>query len=217
MGTKNYFLVNFILKFNYLVTGKYIMSKNVLLVNGHQYWEIAKGELNKSLIELASRVLTQKGYTIKTTNVEEDYQSQEEVEKILWADVIIFQMPVYWFSFPWKFKKYIDEVYMTGYGTLFNDDGRTRSDPNKKYGSGGLLQGKKYMLSTTWNAPLEAFEEPEQIFEGRNVDEVFFYFHKAQQFVGMEYLPAFACYDVLKNPNIDNDFKRYEAHLNQFF
>jgi len=56
--------------------------------------------------------------------------------------------------------------------------------------------------SDTCNAPLEAFEDAGQIFEGKDVDGVFFYFHKAQQFVGMERLPAFACYDVLKNPNI---------------
>ena len=73
------------------------------------------------------------------------------------------------------------------------------------------------MLSITCNAPLEAFEEAGQIFEGKDVDGVFFYFHKAQQFVGMEHLPAFSCYDVLKNPNIEADFERYEKHLNKLF
>jgi modulator of drug activity B len=36
------------------------------------------------------------------------------------------------------------------------------------------------MLSITCNAPLKAFEDAGQIFEGKDVDEVFFYFHKAQ-------------------------------------
>ncbi len=193
------------------------MGKNVLLINGHQYWEISKGKLNKSMIDFANKVLTQKGYTAKNTHVEDAYDPKEEVEKLMWADFIIFQTPVYWFSIPWMFKKYIDEVYMAGYGIMFDDDGRTRSDPSKKYGSGGLMQGKKYMLSITCNAPLEAFETAGQIFEGKDVDGVFFYFHKAQQFVGMEYLPAFSCYDVLKNPNIKADFERYEKHLNKLF
>jgi modulator of drug activity B len=51
----------------------------------------------------------------------------------------------------------------------------------------------------------------------QDVDEVFFYFHKAQQFVGMEHIPAFSCYDVLKNPNIEADFERCEKHLNKLF
>ncbi len=193
------------------------MGKNVLLINGHQYWEISEGKLNNSLIELAKKIFIQKEYSVKITNVDDAYKIKEEVEKFMWADFIIFQTPVYWFSIPGGFKRYIDEVYMAGYGIMFEDDGRTSSNPDKKYGSGGLMQGKKYMLSTTWNAPLEAFEDKNQIFEGRDIDEVFFYFHKAQQFIGMEHLPAFACYDVLKNPNIEVDFKRYEEHLNKLF
>ncbi len=193
------------------------MGKNILLVNGHQHWEMSKGELNKSLIELAEKVLTQKGYSVKTTHVEDAYDPTKEVEKLMWADFIIFQTPVYWFSIPWGFKKYIDEVYMAGYGIMFDDDGRTRSEPEKNYGTGGLMKGKKYMLSTTWNAPRGAFNDEAEIFEGKDVDDVFFYFHKAQEFVGMEHLPAFACYDVLKNPDIEADFKRYEEHLNKLF
>ena len=194
-----------------------VMGKNILLVNGHQYWEISKGELNKSLIELAEKVLTQKGYSIKRTHIEDAYDPTEEVEKLMWADFIIFQTPVYWFSIPWGFKKYIDEVYMAGYGIMFDGDGRTHTDPEKNYGTGGLMQGKKYMLSTTWNAPRGAFNDEAEIFEGKDVDDVFFYFHKAQKFIGMEHLPAFACYDVIMNPNIEADFKRYEEHLNKLF
>lgn len=37
------------------------------------------------------------------------------------------------------------------------DDGCTRDDPSKQYGTGGKMQGKQYMLSLTWNAPQEAF------------------------------------------------------------
>jgi len=193
------------------------MGKNVLLINGHQAWEVSPGKLNKSLIDIAREVFSAKGCEVQSTHIEEDYDVETEVKKFLWADTIIFQTPVYWMSVPWGFKKYIDEVYMAGYGTMFDDDGRTRSDGNKKYGSGGLLQGKKYMLSTTWNAPLESFTEPDQFFEGRGVDGAFFAFHKAQQFVGLEQVPTFSCYDVLKAPEIEQDFERFKAHLQQVF
>jgi len=192
------------------------MGKNVFLINGHQAWEISPGKLNKSLIDIAREKFTDKGYEIKYTHIEDEYNVSEEVEKFLWADIIIFQTPVYWMSVPWGFKKYIDEVYMAGYGTMFDDDGRSRSE-DSKYGSGGLLRGKKYMLSTTWNAPLEAFTDPDQFFEGKGVDGAFFPFHKAQEFVGLEQVPTFACYDVLKSPNIDNDFDRFKSHLKQVF
>jgi modulator of drug activity B len=46
-------------------------------------------------------------------------------------------------------KKFIDEVYMLGRGKIFEGDGRTRSDPARRYGTGGLMAGRTYMLSTT--------------------------------------------------------------------
>ncbi len=193
------------------------MNKNVFIINGHQYWEISKGELNASLVDFAKNQLEQNDFAVQTSHIDDVYDVEQEIDKFVWADFIIFQTPVYWFSIPWGFKKYIDEVYMAGRGKLFEGDGRTRQDPNIKYGSGGLMQGKKYMLSTTWNAPLEAFTDDQQIFEGRDVDDVFFYFHKAQQFMGMSHLPAFACYDVLKNPCIEDDFERYKIHLAKEF
>ena len=192
------------------------MSKNVFLINGHQTWEISPGKLNKSFIDLAREKFTANGYEIKYTHIEDEYNVSEEVEKFLWADIIIFQTPVYWMSVPWGFKQYIDEVYMAGYGKLFDDDGRSRSE-DSKYGSGGMLKGKKYMLSTTWNAPLEAFTDSDQFFEGKGVDGAFFPFHKSQEFIGLEQVPTFACYDVLKNPDIDNDFERFKSHLKQVF
>ena len=114
------------------------LKKNAFLINGHQSWEIAPGKLNKSLIEIARKAFIDKGYEIQFTHIEDEYSAAEEVEKFIRADIILFQTPVYWMSIPWGFKKYIDEVYMAGYGTMFDDDGRTRSDANAKYGSGHI-------------------------------------------------------------------------------
>ena len=58
------------------------MGKNVLLINGHQYWEISKGKLNKSMADFANNMLTQKGYAVKNTHVEDAYNPEEEVEKM---------------------------------------------------------------------------------------------------------------------------------------
>lgn len=52
----------------------------------------------------------------------------------------------------------------------------------QKYGSGGLIHDKKYMLSLTWNAPMEAFNDADQFFHGVGVDGVYLPFHKANQF-----------------------------------
>ena len=41
--------------------------------------------------------------------------------------------------------------------------------------------------------------------------------HLNYKFLGMKPLETFACYDVLKNPDVENDFVRFEAHLDRLF
>jgi modulator of drug activity B len=193
------------------------MKENVFLINGHQYWEMSPDKLNRTLVEFAAQNLIRKGYSVRTTHIDDGYQVDDEIANMVWADTVIFQFPVYWFSMPRGMKKYIDEVYMLGRGNIFEGDGRTRSDPARRYGTGGLMAGRSYMLSTTWNAPPVAFGGEGQIFEGKSVDDVFYGLHKAQAFVGFQALPSFSCHDVLKNPDIDSDLERFEIHLNQVF
>ena len=95
-----------------------------------------------------------------------------------------------------------------------NGDGRSREDDSKQYGTGGTLQGKKYMLSVTFNAPEEAFNNENQFFfEGKSVDDLLFPTHLNFKFFGMKGLPTFACFDVMKNPQIQEDFKRFDTHI----
>jgi NADPH dehydrogenase (quinone) len=192
---------------------------NALLINAHQRYEgIAEGKLTSTLIDVIKEDLKSKGFQIKETCVEKGYDLAEEQAKHQWADVIITQSPVYWFGTPWVHKKYIDEVFTDGLvkKTLLADDGRTRKDPSKQYGTGGNLQGKKYMMSLTWNAPKAAFDDENQyMFQGKSVEDVFFPQFSPYRFCGVEQLPTFSCYDVWKNPQVEDDIKRLKTHLEQ--
>ncbi|WP_095098476.1 NAD(P)H-dependent oxidoreductase [Pseudomonas sp. Irchel 3A5] len=191
--------------------------KKILLLNGGKQFAHSDGRYNATLHQAAVAYLDRNGFDIKETFIDGGYNIIDEVQKYLWADVIIYQMPGWWMGAPWTVKKYIDEVFTEGHGSLYANDGRTRSDASQKYGSGGLLKGKQYMISATWNAPRQAFEDPTDFFEGKGVDAVYFPFHKANEFLDMNALPTFLAVDVMKMPNIENDVKRYEAHLAQVF
>ena len=193
--------------------------QNILIINGHHYYPFAEGNLNKALVEKAQSWLIERGYDVKTTASEGDYDVEEELEKHQWADVVILQSPVNWMGVTWSFKKYMDEVYTAGMrGALCDGDGRTAEAPTKNYGAGGTLDGTKYMLSLTFNAPEEAFNDPEEyLFQGKSVDDLWFPMHMNFRFFGMEALPTFVCYDVMKNPDIEADFQRFEAHLEEHF
>ena len=190
--------------------------KKVLILNGHQYYDVvAKGDLTNHYIDCANKFFEENGFEVKQTHIEKGYTIQEEVEKFKWADYILFQYPVYWMSLPWIAKKYIDETFTQG--VHYASDGRSRSDASKLYGSGGLMQGKKYMLSLTWNAPIDAFTEADQFFEGVGVDGVYLPFHKANQFLGMQSLPTFIVNDVIKAPEVEAYMAQYREHLTQVF
>jgi len=195
--------------------------KKILLINAHQFYEgFSEGKLNKTMAAVMKEELEAKGCEVKLTYIEKGYDINEEVEKHLWADIIITQSPVYWFGTPWIYKKYIDEVFTTSLvqQSLLVDDGRTRKDPNKQYGTGGKMQGKKYMLSLTWNAPKEAFgNKVQNLFQGETVDEVFIANTAVYKFCGAEILPSFSCYGVVKNADVENDLKRIKQHLDSVF
>jgi NADPH dehydrogenase (quinone) len=193
--------------------------KKALIINGHQEYPFAKGELNREIAKRIGDYLESIGYEIKTTTMKDNWEANEEVEKHVWADVVILQSPTNWMGLPWSFKKYMDEVYTAGmFGTMSQNDGRTAEDPKKNYGGGGLLKNTKYMLSLTFNAPEEAFnDDNEFLFAGKSVDDLYFPQHMNFKFFGMKPIPTFACFDVMKNPNIESDFKRLQKHLEENF
>lgn len=193
--------------------------KKALIINAHQEYPFAKGELNKTIANKIAEYLQSVGYEIKTTTMKDDWEANEEVDKHTWADVVILQSPTNWMGLPWSFKKYMDEVYTAGmFGKMSQNDGRTAEAPKKNYGAGGLMQDTRYMLSLTFNAPEESFNnENEFLFAGKSVDDLYFPQHMNFKFFGMKPIPTFACFDVMKNPNIENDFERLQKHLEENF
>mgnify|MGYP000845783656 FL=1 len=190
---------------------------NILLLDGGKDFGHSHGELNHTLHKKAKEILTALGHNVKETVIDAGYDVEAEIEKFLWMDAVIWQMPVWWMHEPWTVKKYIDEVFIAGHGKLYHSDGRHRVSPTEGFGTGGLLQGKKHMLSLTWNAPIEAFTREGDFFEGKDVDAVYMPFHKLNEFIGLTRLPTFTCNDVVKNPQVEQYFADYQAHLKKVF
>lgn len=180
--------------------------KNILIINGHEKYPFAQGLLNRTLVEKMVELLKD-NYNLKLTTVDEGYIIEEEIEKFKWADIIIFQHPIFWFGLPGKFKTYIDQVYQ--YGIFFAG--------GEKYGGGGLLTSKKYMLSTTWNAPESVFNDKTQFLDGKSLDEALYNIHKIHQFCGMTPMKSFSCHNVILAPNIEKYLSDLAKHLKENF
>ena len=192
---------------------------NILIINAHHAYPFSEGRLNASLIDIANRQLAEKGHSVRIVHTDNDWNVEEELENHQWADVILLQSPINWMTVPWTFKKYMDEVYTAGMGgALCHGDGRHHDEPKKNYGAGGTLTGKKYMMSVTFNAPEESFNDPEEyLFQGKSVDDLLFPMHMNFRFFGLEAMPTFACYDVMKNADVEADFKRFATHIDSHF
>lgn len=192
---------------------------NVLIINAHHQYPFSEGRLNQTLVGMAEKFLKYKGFDVRTVNVDDGWDVDTELENHQWADVVLLQSPVNWMGVPWTFKKYMDEVYTAGMGgALCNGDGRHADAPKANYGAGGTLTNTKYMMSLTFNAPEESFnDENEYLFQGKSVDDLFFPMHMNFRFFGMSPMETFACYDVMKNADVENDLSRFEAHLEKHF
>lgn len=194
-------------------------SKTVLLINAHlTYPGLSEGTLNKSFYEAAKKFFISRGYNILETKISEGYDVEKEVEKHMQADIIILQTPVNWESTPWIYKKYVDDVFTSAMFSkkFLTGDGRTAADPSKQYGTGGNMQGKKFMLCATWNAPEESFNDPSQnLFKGKSADDALFNVTVNYSFVGFEVLRGYHCYDIFHNKHIKEDLKKYPEHLSK--
>lgn len=198
--------------------------QKILVINGGKTFAHSGGRLNTTLTEWDSEFFTpENGFELKITHVgEENYDANEEVEKFVWADVVIYHFPIWWMYLPFSLKGYFDKVLTAGHRKgLYYSDGRKASNPERNYGTGGLMQGTRYLVTTTWNAPKTAFTLPEEFFQGRSVDDgVLFPFHRMNAFCGLEPLPSKHFHDVEKNgsPELTASFKvEYLEHLRTVF
>lgn len=194
--------------------------KKVLIINGGQNFGHSGGKYNQTIANNTLQVLEGFGNVeVKITNISEGYDKHGEVQKFVWADYIIYHTPIWWFQLPNGFKKYIDEVFTAGHAKgIYMSDGRKADNPKINYGTGGMLGGRKYMLTTSWNAPETAFTLPGEFFNETSVDNgPLFGFHRMNAFVSLEKMESFHFHDVEKNADVERDMKLYRNHLKEVF
>ena len=131
-----------------------------------------------------------------------------EQQKLLWADVVIFQFPLWWFSMPAILKGWVERVYAYGFGYGVGE----HSDRHwgDRYGE-GTLAGKRAMLLVTTGG-----WEPHYSARGVNgpIDDLLFPInHGILHYPGFTVLPPFVAYQVDK---LDAErYQRVSANLGQ--
>lgn len=112
-----------------------------------------------------------------------------EQEKLRWADAVLFQFPLWWFSMPAIMKGWIERVY--AYGFAYGVGEHSDTHWGDRYGEGSLA-GKRAMLIVTaggW--------EPHYSARGINgpiEDLLFPIHHGVLYYPGFEVLPPYVIY-----------------------
>ncbi len=114
-----------------------------------------------------------------------------EQAKLLWADMIIFQFPLWWYTMPAILKGWVDRVftYRFAYGVGEHNDIKY----GERYGE-GTLAGKRALLSVTVGGPQAHYAA--RGINGPIEDLLFPMQHGILYYPGVEVLPPFVLYGV---------------------
>ncbi|WP_397448066.1 NAD(P)H-dependent oxidoreductase [Pseudomonas sp. NA-150] len=108
---------------------------------------------------------------------------QQELDKLLWADLLILNFPIFWFSAPAMLKGWIDRVLVSGvcYG-------------GKRFYDQGGLRGKKALVSVTLGGREHMFGEG--AIHGPLEDMLRPILRGTLAYVGLDVLPPFVAWHV---------------------
>lgn len=114
-----------------------------------------------------------------------------EQDKLRWADAVIFQFPLWWFSMPAILKGWFDRVYALGFAYGVGEHSDTRW--GDRYGEGSMA-GKRAMLLVTAGGWSEHYG-PRAI-NGPIDDLLFPINHGTLFYPGFDVLPAHVVYNA---------------------
>lgn len=137
----------------------------------------------------------------KTNAFSQDIQAEQE--KLLWADFVIFQFPIWWYSVPAILKGWFDRVFASGfvYGTEIG-----------RYDTGGL-RGRKAILSATTGSSQHAYTP---LGMDGDINEKILYpiNHGMLYFAGLEPLEPFIAYTPSHDEEERNHYlEQYKKRL----
>ena len=144
--------------------------ENILVVTGHTHENNSVG--NKEIIKL----LKTKYSNAKFDNLTKLYPNykidiEKEREKLLWADIIIIQSPLFWYSMTSLIMKWLEDVFEHGWA----------------YGSKGhALDEKKVIIGITAGSSIEDYTKGGKM--GITVDEIMKPIKLIFKFCRMNYL-----------------------------
>lgn len=161
--------------------------KNILIVSGHTN-TTSDSVANRTILETLEDAIPE-CRTVYLDRLYPDFNIDVEAEQenLKWAEVIVLQFPVFWFSFPSIMHRWMEQTFLHGFS----------------HGStGDKLRGKKLIISYTTGAPAEMM----------SFDGFFEFVRAACGFTGMEYAGSIhtggVSYQMRQDPQMLEEIKQ---------
>lgn len=137
-----------------------------------------------------------------------------EQQLLLWADAVILQFPLWWYSAPAILKGWIERVY--AYGFAYGVGVHEGEHWGDRYGEGTLL-GRRALVSITAGGREPHYSR--RGIDGSIEDLLWPLQHGTLYYPGMDVLPPFVIYDAddLTLEDWPGISKRYKARLESLF
>ena len=116
--------------------------KNILVVSGHT--DLNDSVTNKLILETLQKQLPSAEFDF-LDSLYPDFKIdvKAEQEKLIKADIIVLQFPVFWYSYPSLMHKWMEDVFVFGFS----------------HGTGKALKDKTLVASLTSGAPEEIYQK----------------------------------------------------------
>ena len=181
---------------------------NILLVTAGYSLFDAKGQLNSFLSYLTEKNLSDKGHIVKVSDTAKDtLDINREVEKLLWADTIIYVTPLMWFNMPAPLVEWLDKVLLYEKTFLIT----------KEYGEGGQVGANNFMIVITSNLKSSDLGSGVVLKNAQHIDDVMQPLIMTNNYLSIRnQIPTFHADNVIAG---DTNWieKAYEKHLNIYF
>ncbi|MGQ4516398.1 NAD(P)H-dependent oxidoreductase [Streptomyces sp. DW26H14] len=154
------------------------------------------------------RVASDSGRAFDTGTLAPEVRAEQE--KLLWADTVIFQFPLWWYGMPAILKGWVDRVFTFHFAYGVGEHSDTKY--GERFGE-GTLAGRRALLSVTTGGPQAHYAA-----RGINgpIDDLLFPIqHGILYYPGMEVLPPFVLYgtDRLTAEDFPDVAKAWERRL----
>lgn len=181
--------------------------KTLIVTAGYSLFD-AKGQLNSFLAYLTEKNLTEKGHRVKFSDVTKDtWSADREVEKLLWAENLIYIMPIMWFNMPAPMVKWLGEVLIYEKAFIITEE----------YGEGGQIPADNFMIVTTSNMKSRDLGKGFVLKNAPHIDDVLQPLIMTNNYLSVRnQIPTFHADNVISG---DTNWieSAYEKHLNSHF